>query len=242
MDCLGLPSLCFEHGSADPDGRGGREADMTIIEPDTSSLSRLLRDGSRREHESAEGSAFMSELLAGRVSPRGYADYLARLQRVYAALEAAGQALAGHPAVDAVLDPALERSSAILDDVAHWGTGDAATPATDAYVARIETTRDHPARFVAHHYTRYLGDLSGGRAIGRVLGRSFDLDHDGLAFYAFDDVPKPKPYKDTYRERLDALDLTTQERLDVLAEVRLVFGLNEALFAELSADLDAYRP
>jgi hypothetical protein len=24
--------------------------------------------------------------------------------------------------------------------------------------------------------------------------------------------------------------------------VRLVFGLNEALFAELSADLDAYRP
>ena len=55
-------------------------------------------------------------------------------------------------------------------------------------------------------------------------------------------MPKPKPYKDAYRERLDALDLTTQERLDVLAEVRLVFGLNEALFAELSADLDAYRP
>jgi heme oxygenase len=94
---------------------------------------------------------------------------------------------------------------------------------------------------VAHHYTRYLGDLSGGRAIGRVLARTFDLDHDGLAFYAFVDVPKPKPYKDAYRQRLDALDLTAQERLDVLAEVRLVFGLNEALFAELSADLDTYR-
>lgn len=223
-------------------GRGGRETGGTIIEPDTTPLSRLLRDGSRGEHEAAEGSAFVGALLDGRVPPRGYADYLARLQRVYAALEAVGRSLAGHPAVDAVLDPVLERSSAILDDVAHWGSGHAATPATDAYVARVESTRDRPALYVAHHYTRYLGDLSGGRAVGRVLGRTYGLDRAGLAFYAFDEVPRPKPYKDAYRRRLDALDLTVAQRRDVLAEVRLAFGLNEALLAELSADLDASRP
>jgi heme oxygenase len=214
---------------------------MTIIDPGTTSLSQRLREGSRREHEEAEGSAFMTELLAGRVNRQGYADYLARLQRVYAALESTGRALAHRPEVLAVLDPALERSSALLDDVAHWGRGEGATPATDAYVARILATRERPARFVAHHYTRYLGDLSGGRAIGRVLARTFGLEDDGLAFYAFPRVPKPKPYKDAYRGRLDALVLTPEDQADVVAETRRVFGLNTELFAELSANLPAYR-
>lgn len=214
---------------------------MSVTASHSLPLSRLLREGSQVEHQAAEGSSFMHELLAGRIGPRGYADYLARLQRVYAALEAVGRALSGSAVVDAVLDPALERSDAIRDDVAYWGRGDAATPATDAYVARIEVMRDHPARFVAHHYTRYLGDLSGGRAIGRILGRTFGLESCGLAFYEFAAVPKPKPYKDAYRSRLDALDLSPHDRLDVLEEVRLVFGLNGALFAELSENLDAYR-
>jgi heme oxygenase len=204
-------------------------------------LARLLREGSQAEHRAAERSSFMAELLAGGVGPQGYADYLARLQRVYAALERVGRGLAGRTEADAVLDPALERSAAIEADVAHWGTGDARTPATDAYVARIEATRDAPARFLAHHYTRYLGDLSGGRAIGRVLGRTFGLESDGLAFYAFPGVPRPKPYKDAYRARLDALELTPAQKLDVLAEVKRVFGLNGALLAELSADLPRYR-
>lgn len=214
---------------------------MTIADHDTTSLATLLREGSKAEHEAAEGSPFMGELLAGRVSGRGYADYLARLRRVYAALEATGRSLAGDPVADAVLDPALERLAAIDADVAHWGEGDADTAATDAYVARIAATVDDPARFVAHHYTRYLGDLSGGRAIGRVLGRTFGLEDAGLAFYAFPGVPKPKPYKDAYRDRLDALALTASEKLDVLAEVKAVFGLNGAIFAELTADLDRYR-
>lgn len=213
---------------------------MTIAEPDTSSLSRLLREGSQAEHQAAEGSSFMTELLAGRVNARGYADYLARLRRVYAALESVGHRLSGDPVADAVLDPALERTPCIDADLAHWGAGQGSTPATDAYVARIESVVASPARFVAHHYTRYLGDLSGGRIIGRLLEQTFERA-DGLAFYAFPGIPKPKPYKDAYRARLDALDLTAEEKLAVLGEVKAVFGLNGALFEELTADLDAYR-
>lgn len=209
--------------------------------PDTSSLSRLFRDGSRAEHEDAESSSFMSELLAGRVNERGYADYLARLQRVYIALETAGHRLAGDPIAAAVLDPALERSAAITADVEHWGPGDAATPATDAYVARIEEAGSTGLGFVAHHYTRYLGDLSGGRAIGRILRNTFDLDDAGAAFYDFPEIAKPKPYKDAYRARLDDLPLSEGQKLDALAEVKTVFGLNSGLFAELTENLDAYR-
>jgi heme oxygenase len=204
-------------------------------------LSRLLREGSRTEHEAAEGAAFIGELLAGRVDEQGYADYLARLHRVYAALEEVGRDLADHPVAGVVHDRALERCAALSADREHWGAGDADTPATDAYVGRIESTRDEPLRYLAHHYTRYLGDLSGGQAIGRLLDREWSLSGAGLAFYDFAEIPRPKPYKDAYRARLDALVLSEQERTLVLDEVKRAFGLNGDLFAELSAALDSYR-
>ncbi len=215
---------------------------MTIVEPDTSSLAALLREGSKAEHEAAEGSSFMGELLGGRVNARGYADYLARLRRVYETLERVGRALASDPVAGAVVDPALERLAAIDADLAFWGPGSADTPAADAYVARLELVAGDPARFVAHHYTRYLGDLSGGRAIGAIVRREFALgDGPGAAFYDFAGVPKPKPYKDAYRAALDAMDLSPERRLDVLDEVKVAFGLNGGLFDELTANLDAYR-
>ncbi len=89
--------------------------------------------------------------------------------------------------------------------------------------------------FVAHHYTRYLGDLSGGQAIGRILARTYELDRpEGVRFYDFPAIPKPKPYKDGYRARLDALPLDEDEKAVVLAEVKATFDLNGALFAELT--------
>lgn len=204
-------------------------------------LSRLLRDGSRTEHEAAERSSFIGELLAGRVDEQGYADYLARLHRVYTTLEEVGRDLADHPVAGVVHDRALERVAALTADREHWGAGDADTPATDAYVGRIEGTREEPLRYLAHHYTRYLGDLSGGQAVGRILDREWSLSGVGLAFYGFADIPEPKPYRDAYRARLDALALTEDQKADVLDEVTLVFGLNGDLFAELSANLAVHR-
>ncbi len=214
---------------------------MTVIDHDAMDLSALMRHGSRAEHEAAEGSSFMSELLAGRIAAHGYADYLSRLRRVYEALEQVGRQLADDPVAGAVVDPALERLAAIDADLDHWGAGDATSAATDAYVARVRGTADSGCAYVAHHYTRYLGDLSGGRAIGRILQRTFGLDAAGVCFYDFVQIPKPKPYKDAYRSRLDALVLTDHDRRQVLDEVKVAFGLNQALFEELGADLDRYR-
>lgn len=96
-------------------------------------------------------------------------------------------------------------------------------------------TREDPRLFVAHHYTRSLGDLSGGQAIGRILARTYELEQpQGVEFYDFVAIPKPKPYKDAYRARLDALPLDEAGRHVVLAEVKDVFALNGALFAELT--------
>lgn len=213
---------------------------MTTTAPGTP-LSTLVREGSRTEHTAAEGSSFMTELLAGRIDAAGYAHYLAVLRPVYAALESIGRELTDDPIAGGFIDPDLERLAALDADIEYWTQGAGLTvssPAADAYVARLEETRGDAKRFVAHHYTRYLGDLSGGQAIGRILARTYELDApQGVEFYDFVAIPKPKPYKDAYRARLDALPLDDAQRAEVLAEVKDAFALNGALFAELTADL-----
>lgn len=214
---------------------------LTLEQP----LSAAMREGSQLEHQEAEDSSFMSELTGGRVNAEGYAAYLRRFRTVYEALESTARAHAGDPAVAAVADPALERLAAIDADLDHWAPGtphETESPAATAYADRVRSaTAEWGGLFLAHHYTRYLGDLSGGQVIGRVLDREFGLQGRGVAFYAFPAIAKPKPYKDGYRARLDALDLSPAEKARVVDEVKVAFRLNQAVFAELAHDLPAYR-
>lgn len=205
-------------------------------------LSTAMREGSEAEHDAAESSDFTVELLAGRINKAGYAAYLQRLHTVYAALEDAIRFHRADPTVAAVYDPAVERRAALEADLEHWAPGQpygTDSPAAADYAARLRS-RDWGGELLAHHYTRYLGDLSGGQAIGRILERSFDLDGAGTAFYDFPDIPKPKPYKDAYRARLDALDLGVEDKARVVDEVKVAFALNQALFDELGESLEAY--
>ncbi|GAA1531169.1 heme oxygenase (biliverdin-producing) [Nocardioides humi] len=218
----------------------------TTVRDEDLTLSTAMREGSRAEHEAAEGSTFMSELLEGKLTTEAYADLLLRLRRVYAALEDVVAAHQADPIVAAVHDAALDRLAAIDADLAHWAPGvdpeSIDSPAATAYVERIRAGAAWGGLLVAHHYTRYLGDLSGGQVIGRVLQRTFDLpEGTGVSFYDFPAIPKPKPYKDGYRARLDALDLTPEEVARIVDEVRAVFSLNQALFDELGGQIERYR-
>ncbi|GAA1763522.1 biliverdin-producing heme oxygenase [Nocardioides hankookensis] len=220
---------------------------MTVLGQTTDlALSAAMREGSLAEHQAAEDSSFMSELLGGRVNERGYADYLLRLRVAYAAMEELVRAHGDDAGVAAVHDEALERLAAIDADLDHWlghegGVRTVDSPAADAYRQRlVDAAAQWPTLLVAHHYTRYLGDLSGGQAIGRILDRTFGLDGAGIAFYDFPEIAKPKIYKDGYRARLDALDLTAEEQERVVDEVQTAFRLNQALFAELGERLPAY--
>ena len=146
-------------------------------------LSAAMREGSRAEHEAAEGSSFMSELLDGGIAPEGYTAYLLRLRTVYAAMESVGRQHLDDPFVAAVHDVDLERLAAIDADLDHWapdGPREVDSPAADAYAARLRASSAWGGLFAAHHYTRYLGDLSGGQAIGRCLDRAFELDGRGI--------------------------------------------------------------
>jgi len=209
------------------------------IPPAERSLSAAMREGSQEQHDAAERSPFIRELLRGNLNEDAYVDYLLRLRVVYAALEDAVRIHRDDPLVAVVYDPALERLPAIDADLHRWA-GDSLrklnSPAAEEYRGRLESVGG--SALLAHHYTRYLGDLSGGRVIGRALDRVFNLGGVGLALYDF--PMRPKPYKDGYRARLDALDLLTEQFDEVVSEVKLAFRLNQALFDELAGNLAAY--
>lgn len=203
-------------------------------------LSAAMRDGSRAEHQAAESSAFLVRLLRGEVEAAGYVAYLSRLRGLYEALEDQARRNRHDNLLAAVHDPALERAATLEADLAHWsrlagGDGRPETsPAVADYVRRLEDASAWGGLLLAHHYTRYLGDLSGGQAMRSILDRAYGLRGGGLAFYEFPGIARIKAYKDDYRARLDRLPLTGEQKARVVEEVRAAFGLNRALLAELA--------
>lgn len=205
------------------------------------SFSQLLRARTRDLHQQAEGSGFMSALLDGRVDRAGYTAMVAQHLYIYEALEAVGASLHADPIAGAFVSDRLTRVPSIRADLAYLSgsaAGDMPPPleATLGYVERIRATATWPAGFVAHHYTRYLGDLSGGLAIGAAAARvyGFQPGGDGVRFYRFERITKPKVFKDDYRARLDAAPWDPAERERVVDEVLTAYRHNTEVFAELA--------
>ena len=92
-----------------------------------------------------------------------------------------------------------------------------------------------PGGFVAHHYTRYLGDLSGGQYISRLMQRQFGFETNGVLFYLFDQIASPRDFKETYKTQLDAVGWDAQEQQRVIDEVVLAYQLNTDVFLDLQA-------
>lgn len=202
-------------------------------------LSALLREGTRPEHEAAEGSTFVEDLLGGRLTTAAYVDLALQLHAVYTALEEVGEQVRRTPAGSGVVFDELRRVPAVEADLAHlagpgWRERAVPLPATAAYAAAIRAGGTDVGAYVAHAYTRYLGDLSGGQVIGRMVQRHYGVADEGVGFYAFPAIPKPKPFKDLYRARVDALHLTDAQRAAVVDEARSAFRHNRALFAALA--------
>lgn len=87
--------------------------------------------------------------------------------------------------------------------------------------------KENPEFLVAHAYTRYLGDLSGGQILGRIAQKSMGLkSNDGLSFFAFPGVSSPNLFKQLYRSRMNSVELTEEQRNGVLEEAVRAFEFN----------------
>lgn len=205
-----------------------------------------LRGGTRAAHERAEGTGFVAALTAGSLDRPAIAAYTAALHTVYVALELTAVAMARRPVASRFVDRALERVPALERDLdvlvgADWRDRVQGGPAATAYRDHVlEVCPRSEEAFVAHHYTRYLGDLSGGRIVGAMLAKHYGLDGTtGLAFYEFPDIPEPVPYKRRYRDLLDAVPWDEGQRQASVAEANVAFELNARLLDELGANFVA---
>ena len=210
---------------------------MTLIP-----FSQALRERTRGSHSESEGAGFMDDLMKGKGTRDDYVALVAQHYFIYEALEAAAVIMADDATAAAFISPKLTRLPALEADLAFllgpdWRAAIAPLPTTVLYVSRIaEVAADRwSGGFVAHHYTRYLGDLSGGQFISRLMQRQFGFDTNGVGFYLFEEIADPKDFKETYREQLDAMSWSDDERERVIDEVVLAYGFNTDLFVDLAA-------
>lgn len=195
-------------------------------------LSATLRAASMSDHKEAENVHFITHLMKGELSAAHYTGYLNQLAFVYQALERSLGETEQLP-----YHSGLNRFERIVSDLEALGVEDWESTqileATANYVARLAEISVNDHVYLAHHYTRYLGDLSGGQAIGALMQRHYGLTPNQVSFYDFSNLGDPVPIKVGYREAMDSLVLTESEIADLVNEVKLSFQLNTALFREL---------
>ncbi len=92
--------------------------------------------------------------------------------------------------------------------------------------------------YIAHHYTRYLGDLSGGQIIRDKAERTwgFARKGDGVRFYVFEGISNPAAFKREYRALLDAVSVDDLEKQRIVAECKRAFSLNSDVFRALGEE------
>ena len=205
-------------------------------------FSQALRERTWTNHGDSEGADFMKDLMTGKGTREDYIALVAQHFFIYEAIEAAAERFADNTVAAPFISPQLTRLNAIEDDLAFligsdWRDQISPLPTTVAYVNRVNeiAAEGWVGGFIAHHYTRYLGDLSGGQAIRRLMQRQFGFETNGVGFYFFDQIASPKEFKETYRDELDAVEWDDAERTRVIDEVLEAYRFNTELFVDLSA-------
>lgn len=206
--------------------------------PRKEGLALQLDDGTRKSHSVAQNSAFVTGFFKGLSNRDSYSKLLTSLYFVYVAMEDAFDATP--EAMVKVMDNAeLRRVEACSEDMeyfygAGWKNKIQPSAAAKKYVARVnEVAKNKPRLLIAHQYTRYLGDLFGGQMMGGMATKSLDLtDGKGIAFYQFE-IDSTSDFISTWYRKLNALDLTKEEKEEIVDEANLVFDLNIEILQEL---------
>jgi len=207
----------------------------TVLRP---SLSQSLKTGTAVSHQAAEDVHFVKNFIKGIIDRDLYADLVLQLYKVYDVLEELLDRYADRHFASCHFPKELARRSALELDVDFWHSKSPErlplSPATQDYVDRLRDVAErNPLLLLAHSYTRYLGDLSGGKILARVAKRAMHLDGDGLDFYKFEHIESTTLFKNKYRQALDDLPLSDSQVKALVAEANVAFALNMRMFEDL---------
>jgi len=226
------------------------QAEMTLRETVAAEPQRELSDALKQDtqdaHRRAETCEFMHAFMRGSVTKELYREFLGNMYYVYEAMEEEMEKHRDNAVLEMIHFPAeLDRVDAIDADLRFyygddWKTQFIQSEGGRNYVARIrELGQEQPELLVAHHYTRYLGDISGGQTLKKKAQKSWDLEdpedeNKGIWFYYFPHVPDPNNFKRMYRARLNVIgeenpDIATK----IVEESNRVYDFNTDLFKEM---------
>ena len=201
-----------------------------------------LKEGTKKSHSAAENTAFVKSFLRGVVSKESYRTLVSDLYFVYDALEEEFRIFKNDPILGALYLPELERVVALETDLRYyfgpiWRSIVKPSEACQRYVDRIhEVAGTEPELLIGHHYTRYLGDLSGGQILKGIAEKALNLNGEGLNFYEFGKIDNAKIYKEKYRSILDNLPLTDSQQNAIITEANYAFRLNMYMFEQLEGN------
>nr|XP_040047845.1 heme oxygenase 1a isoform X2 [Gasterosteus aculeatus aculeatus] len=206
-----------------------------------SDLSEQVKAATKDSHVRAENTQLMLSYQKGDITLPQYKVLLCSLHEIYKALEEELDRNSAHPAVAPIYFPQeLARLETLERDLEHflgsdWRKKVVVPGATHRYQQRLRRIgKERPELLVAHAYTRYLGDLSGGQVLGKITQKSLGLSSkEGLSFFSFPGVSSANRFKQLYRSRMNSIELTEEERAAVLEEAVAAFELNIQVFDDL---------
>lgn len=210
----------------------------------SSNLATKLREGTKKAHTMAENTGFIACFLKGTVEKNSYRKFVANLYFVYSAMEEELHKHRNHPLLSKVYFPELDRKDSLEKDLTYyfglnWRDQVAPSSATQNYVSRIrQVSESNPELLIAHLYTRYIGDLSGGQILKKIAQNGMNLnDGEGTNFYEFRQISDERAFKKMYRERLDEMPIDDATGDRIVEEANDAFGMNMNMFKELEGNL-----
>ena len=211
------------------------------------SLDVALREGTKPSHSTAENTAFMKCFLKGVIDKNVFRKFLADLYFVYSALETELQRHQHHPIIGLVYFPELHRADCLVQDLTfyygpQWRSELKPSPAAQVYLERIQTiSKSDPSLLLAHAYTRYMGDLSGGQALKSIIRLALNLPpQEGTRLYEFATLPTPearRSFKERYRQALREVPVDENTTQRIVEEANRAFSLNCNVMEALEEDV-----
>nr|YP_009296871.1 heme oxygenase [Bangiopsis subsimplex]AOM66214.1 heme oxygenase [Bangiopsis subsimplex]ARO90425.1 heme oxygenase [Bangiopsis subsimplex] len=206
-------------------------------------LATKLREGTTKSHSMAENVMFVKSFLSGVIDRQAYRKLVANLYFVYCAIEKEMMVNQEHPCIKPIYFTELNRKESLEHDLtffygSNWKQVITPSTATQIYIDRIyNISKEQPELLVAHAYTRYLGDLSGGQILKKIAKNAMNLSStEGTQFYDFNLIEDEKSFKYTYRNALDSIPVNDMLMKDIIAEANIAFSLNMKIFQELDSN------
>ncbi len=211
-------------------------------------LAGQLREGTKKSHTMAENTGFVACFLKGVVEKKSYRKLISDLYFVYSAMEEEIERLVldNHPVVKFIGFKELFRKETLENDLKYyygdnWIKQIQISDSAQSYVDRIRyVAKESPELLVGHHYTRYIGDLSGGQILKKIAKKALNIDgNQGLDFYEFSMIDDEKKFKKSYSDILNNLPINQDIANKIIDEANQAFIYNMKMFKELEGNLIA---